>query len=42
MGCDFAQGFYIGRPMDADECRRYLQTQESPRPVVLAAVRNSK
>jgi diguanylate cyclase (GGDEF)-like protein len=24
LGCDFAQGYHVGRPMPADECRRAL------------------
>jgi diguanylate cyclase len=39
LGCDFAQGFHTGRPSDATECRRYLETGKPPAPVVLAAVR---
>ena len=26
LGCDFAQGFHVGRPVPADECRRLLET----------------
>jgi EAL domain-containing protein (putative c-di-GMP-specific phosphodiesterase class I) len=37
LGCDFAQGFHIGRPVDAEECRRYLDMQEPAPPVLLAA-----
>jgi predicted signal transduction protein with EAL and GGDEF domain len=42
LGCDFAQGFHIGRPVDAQECRRYLEApapapRESAPPVLLAA-----
>jgi diguanylate cyclase (GGDEF)-like protein len=36
LGCDFAQGFHIGRPVDAEECRRYLDVQEPAPPVLLA------
>ncbi|MGA2924707.1 MAG: EAL domain-containing protein [Solirubrobacteraceae bacterium] len=25
LGCDFAQGFHVGRPVPADECRRLLE-----------------
>ena len=40
LGCDFAQGFHIGRPTPAEECRRHLQESEPPPPpVVLAATR---
>jgi diguanylate cyclase (GGDEF)-like protein len=24
LGCDFAQGFHVGRPAEAEECQRYL------------------
>jgi EAL domain-containing protein (putative c-di-GMP-specific phosphodiesterase class I) len=24
LGCDFAQGYHISRPVDADECRRHF------------------
>jgi diguanylate cyclase (GGDEF)-like protein len=26
LGCDFAQGFHIGRPVAADECRQHLES----------------
>jgi diguanylate cyclase (GGDEF)-like protein len=29
LGCDFAQGFHIGRPVPAPECHRLLQTLPS-------------
>jgi diguanylate cyclase (GGDEF)-like protein len=35
LGCDFAQGFHVGRPADAEECRRHLL---ATRPVRLTAV----
>jgi EAL domain-containing protein (putative c-di-GMP-specific phosphodiesterase class I) len=35
LGCDYAQGFYIGRPAPAEECRAHLG---QPRRAVLAAV----
>jgi diguanylate cyclase (GGDEF)-like protein len=39
LGCDFVQGFHIGRPAAAEECRRYLDPpQEPPAPIRLAAV----
>ena len=25
LGCDFAQGFHVGRPAVANECTRYLR-----------------
>jgi diguanylate cyclase (GGDEF)-like protein len=37
LRCDFAQGFYIGRPAPADECRRYLEGPTPP-PVLKLAV----
>jgi EAL domain-containing protein (putative c-di-GMP-specific phosphodiesterase class I) len=24
LGCDYAQGFHVGRPVVAEECGRYL------------------
>ena len=30
LGCDFAQGFHVGRPVPADECRRLLETTQRP------------
>ncbi len=38
LGCDYGQGFHIGRPAVAEECRRYLEPKVSARPVALAAV----
>jgi diguanylate cyclase (GGDEF)-like protein len=35
LGCDYAQGFHLGRPVIADECTRYLGPGE-PRGQVLA------
>jgi diguanylate cyclase (GGDEF)-like protein len=37
LGCDFAQGFHIGRPAAPEECRRHLESAVPARPVVLAA-----
>jgi EAL domain-containing protein (putative c-di-GMP-specific phosphodiesterase class I) len=34
LGCDFAQGFHTGRPVLAEECRRYLDGDATPAPVV--------
>jgi len=39
LGCDFAQGFHLSRPVPAEECRRCLETiVPARRPVELAAV----
>jgi diguanylate cyclase (GGDEF)-like protein len=38
LGCDYAQGFHVGLPGTAEECRRYLDVSERPAPVLLAAV----
>lgn len=38
LGCDYAQGFHVGRPAPPEECRRYLSSPEPLRPVRLAAV----
>jgi EAL domain-containing protein (putative c-di-GMP-specific phosphodiesterase class I) len=35
LGCDYAQGFHIGRPAPAEQCRAYLG---EPRRLVLAVV----
>jgi predicted signal transduction protein with EAL and GGDEF domain len=37
LGCDYVQGFHIGRPVAADECRRQLEPSIAP-PAVLTAV----
>jgi diguanylate cyclase (GGDEF)-like protein len=37
LRCDFAQGFHIGRPAPADECRQYLDVPTPPAPLTLAA-----
>ena len=37
LGCDYAQGFHIGRPTPADQCRRALEATEPARAVPLAA-----
>jgi diguanylate cyclase (GGDEF)-like protein len=33
LGCDYAQGFHVGRPVVAEECTRYLTPPASPAPV---------
>lgn len=42
LGCDFAQGFYIGRPAPPEECRQYLGAPTPLRPVRLTAVDNRR
>jgi diguanylate cyclase (GGDEF)-like protein len=37
LGCDFAQGFHVGRPAGAEECRRYLDRPDPGAPVVTLA-----
>ena len=40
LGCDYAQGFHVGRPVVADECTRYLGSgQPQPSAPVIALVR---
>jgi diguanylate cyclase (GGDEF)-like protein len=40
LGCDFAQGFHVGRPAVANECTRYLGPVKPSAPVIpLASVR---
>jgi diguanylate cyclase (GGDEF)-like protein len=41
LGCDFGQGFHLGRPVGAEECSRYLHFNEGPTRLVLAAVAES-
>jgi EAL domain-containing protein (putative c-di-GMP-specific phosphodiesterase class I) len=36
LGCDFAQGFHVGRPVVAEQCRRVLETA-SPDPAEVLA-----
>ncbi|MFL5823843.1 MAG: putative bifunctional diguanylate cyclase/phosphodiesterase [Solirubrobacteraceae bacterium] len=38
LGCDFAQGFYLCRPVAADQCRRFFRSPPAFEPAVLAAV----
>ena len=38
LGCDFGQGFHIGRPASADECRRYFAGLEALPSARLTAV----
>jgi diguanylate cyclase (GGDEF)-like protein len=42
LGCDFAQGFHVGRPVPAEECERYLGRGEEPAAVPLALARGSR
>jgi diguanylate cyclase (GGDEF)-like protein len=37
LGCDFAQGFQIARPVPPDECLRYLIPLQAATPIRLAA-----
>jgi diguanylate cyclase (GGDEF)-like protein len=39
LGCDFAQGFHIGRPAAAEECRRHLRAPDPTAPLHLVAGR---
>jgi len=40
LGCDYAQGFHVGRPVVADECTRYLGSPKQKATVIpLAAAR---
>ena len=39
LGCDFVQGFHIGRPVVAEECRRSFEVIERQVAPPLAAVR---
>jgi diguanylate cyclase (GGDEF)-like protein len=34
LGCDFAQGFHVGRPVIAEECTRYLGAADAGAPVL--------
>ena len=36
LGCDYAQGFHVGRPAVAEECRRVLEASQPSAPPVLA------
>jgi diguanylate cyclase (GGDEF)-like protein len=38
LGCDFAQGFHVGRPVVAEQCRRVLEAAEPVVDDVLAPV----
>jgi predicted signal transduction protein with EAL and GGDEF domain len=44
LGCDFAQGYHLSRPVPADECRRYLETMlpGAGAPISLAVVGREK
>jgi diguanylate cyclase (GGDEF)-like protein len=37
LGCDFVQGFHIGRPVAAAECRRQIEATNAAAPLVLEA-----
>jgi len=41
LGCDYAQGFHVGRPAVAEECVRHLRAPRSsePRPPVISLVK---
>ena len=34
LGCDYAQGFHLGRPVVADECARYFEPPSPDAPVI--------
>jgi diguanylate cyclase (GGDEF)-like protein len=36
LGCDFAQGFHLCRPVSADQCSNYLRTIPEPQPLLAA------
>jgi diguanylate cyclase (GGDEF)-like protein len=38
LGCDFAQGFLLSRPLPAEECRRYLESLQGPQVPTIPAV----
>jgi diguanylate cyclase (GGDEF)-like protein len=38
LGCDFAQGFHVGRPVVAEQCRRVLEAASPATAAVLASV----
>jgi len=42
LGCDFAQGFHVGRPVPAEECERYLGRSEPAPAVPLALARGNR
>jgi len=42
LGCDYAQGFHVGRPVVAKECARYLGPARSPAQVISLAVAGSR
>ena len=42
LGCDYAQGFHVGRPVVANECTRYLGPPQSPAQVISLAVAGSR
>ena len=38
LGCDYAQGFHISRPIPADECRQLLDAMRQQSPAELARI----
>jgi EAL domain-containing protein (putative c-di-GMP-specific phosphodiesterase class I) len=34
MGCEFAQGYHLGRPLDADAARWLLAAHAMPEPLI--------
>jgi EAL domain-containing protein (putative c-di-GMP-specific phosphodiesterase class I) len=34
MGCESAQGWFFGRPMDADTATAWLRSQLEPEPMI--------
>jgi diguanylate cyclase (GGDEF)-like protein len=37
LGCDYAQGFHLGRPVVADECSRYIEQPSGATVIALAS-----
>ena len=42
LGCDYAQGFHVGRPVVATECDRYLGLGQPSAQVISLAVAGSR